>query len=502
MGRFEMEDIMASPGLDNLHIIEAGPIPANPSELLSTPAMGEFLRAVREEYDIVLIDTPPVLPVTDSTIVAGQVDAVVLVYQAGKVGRLVLKRAKIHLESARAKVLGVVLNDVQTEVAGYQYAHYYTHYYGEEAGAPEPAQSGLSRVWGRIRSKFSRGQQDEYEVEPEPANGEMEASPDDARVAVAEGGDDDKPRRKRGYRNTTMGLIVLVGLAGALGGVVAWRTGKLGGAQPPHPREAFRERLESRAADKMPPAPAAIPAAVTPPGPAARAAQTAPAPVPAPAPVAAAPGVDGPSVVTPAPAAPAAPPASAPAARAAVPAAPPPAAKPAAPAAPAPVAAPPPAAAATPSETRFGIEVGPFHSVAEAEDVERKLNQAGYRTVRLRQQNGTSTYAVLIEKIPTAKDAETLTATLKEQGFADATVTGGNGAPLAVRAGEPLPLRGAVRLAERLRGLGHAVRVASQPGEASSFVVRHGSYPTREEAGEKGEELKRLGLATQIVRVR
>ena len=52
MGRFEMEDIMASPGLDNLHIIEAGPIPANPSELLSTSAMGEFLRAVSAEYDV------------------------------------------------------------------------------------------------------------------------------------------------------------------------------------------------------------------------------------------------------------------------------------------------------------------------------------------------------------------------------------------------------------------------------------------------------------------
>src|SRR5439155_758253 len=78
MGRFEMEDIMAAPGLDNLHIIEAGPVPANPSELLSTPAMAAFLRAVRDEYDIVLIDTPPVLPVTDSAIVAAQADGVIL----------------------------------------------------------------------------------------------------------------------------------------------------------------------------------------------------------------------------------------------------------------------------------------------------------------------------------------------------------------------------------------------------------------------------------------
>src|SRR5687767_5022427 len=55
MGRFEMEDIMASPGLDNLHIIEAGPVPANPSELLSTRAMADLLAAVRSEYDIVLV---------------------------------------------------------------------------------------------------------------------------------------------------------------------------------------------------------------------------------------------------------------------------------------------------------------------------------------------------------------------------------------------------------------------------------------------------------------
>jgi succinoglycan biosynthesis transport protein ExoP len=150
MGRFEMEDIMAAPGLDNLHIIEAGPIPANPSELLSTTAMSEFLKAVSAEYDIVLIDTPPVLPVTDSAIVAGQADGVLLVYQAGKVGRLVLKRAKTHLESTRAKVWGVVLNDVQTEVSAYNYTHYYTHYYGEEA--PSSREGGpLQRAWDNVR---------------------------------------------------------------------------------------------------------------------------------------------------------------------------------------------------------------------------------------------------------------------------------------------------------------------------------------------------------------
>ncbi|HEX5815541.1 MAG TPA: polysaccharide biosynthesis tyrosine autokinase, partial [Methylomirabilota bacterium] len=156
MGRFEMEDIMASPGLDNLHIIEAGPIPANPSELLSTAAMRDFLAAVSAEYDIVLIDTPPILPVTDSAIVAGQVDGVLLVYQAGKVGRLVLKRAKAHLESARAKVWGIVLNDLQTEVSGYTYTHYYTHYYGEETAPDAPRSAIAARLLGSLRRALGR----------------------------------------------------------------------------------------------------------------------------------------------------------------------------------------------------------------------------------------------------------------------------------------------------------------------------------------------------------
>src|SRR2546427_828567 len=69
MGRLEMEDIMAPPGLDNLHILESGPIPANPSELLSTPAMAQLPTAVRDAYDAALIDTPPVLPDQDDVVV-------------------------------------------------------------------------------------------------------------------------------------------------------------------------------------------------------------------------------------------------------------------------------------------------------------------------------------------------------------------------------------------------------------------------------------------------
>src|SRR5213594_1844025 len=156
MGRFEMEDIMAAPGLDNLHIIEAGPVPANPSELLSTPAMAGFLLSVRDVYDVILVDTPPILPVTDSAIVASQADGVVIVYQAGKVGRLVLKRAKVHVENVGGKVWGVVLNDVKAEIAGYAYTQYYTHYYGEET-IVDHRKERLQRVGGFLRRLIHRG---------------------------------------------------------------------------------------------------------------------------------------------------------------------------------------------------------------------------------------------------------------------------------------------------------------------------------------------------------
>src|SRR2546426_6982087 len=131
-GGFGRKDMSPPPGPNSPHTAGGGRGPANPSELLSTPAMTGFLHSVRDVYDVILVDTPPILPVTDSAIVASQADGVVLVYQAGKVGRLVLKRAKVHVENVGGKGWGVVLNDVKTEIAGYADTHYYTHYYGEE----------------------------------------------------------------------------------------------------------------------------------------------------------------------------------------------------------------------------------------------------------------------------------------------------------------------------------------------------------------------------------
>src|SRR5207249_5874376 len=67
----------------------------------------------------ILIDSPPILPVTDAVVLSTRVDGVVLVYQLGRIGRAVLKRAKTHLDNVHAAIRGIVLNDVKAEVGTY-----------------------------------------------------------------------------------------------------------------------------------------------------------------------------------------------------------------------------------------------------------------------------------------------------------------------------------------------------------------------------------------------
>jgi len=74
---------------------------------------------VASRFDVILIDAPPILPVTDAVILSTRVDGVVLVYQLGRIGRAVLKRAKTHLDNVRAAIRGIVLNDIKAEVSTY-----------------------------------------------------------------------------------------------------------------------------------------------------------------------------------------------------------------------------------------------------------------------------------------------------------------------------------------------------------------------------------------------
>ena len=130
-------------GLENLHIITSGGIPPNPSELLQSKNMDNFLKEVRENYDLVLVDGPPTLPVTDSAILGTKVDGTVIVYQAGRVPRNALRRAKMKLESVNTNVLGLVLNDTKSEVSGYFTGYY--RYYMDDKGATRKKKSKRRR---------------------------------------------------------------------------------------------------------------------------------------------------------------------------------------------------------------------------------------------------------------------------------------------------------------------------------------------------------------------
>jgi capsular exopolysaccharide synthesis family protein len=139
LGELGIDDILKTPGMDNLHIINAGQGLLNPVEILRSPRFKEFLHEVREHYDIIVIDTPPVLPVADAFEVAPEVDGVILVYEVGRIGRGILKRAKVQLENVNTNVLGVILNNVKPDVAPDFYSYRTDYYYSEKDRDQESA---------------------------------------------------------------------------------------------------------------------------------------------------------------------------------------------------------------------------------------------------------------------------------------------------------------------------------------------------------------------------
>ena len=123
-------DAVQETGIEGLDALTAGVIPPNPSELLGSERMKNILQRAKEEYDYVLIDTPPVLPVTDSLVLGSMVDGLILVIDSGEIKVEMAREVKNQLVHAGANILGVVLNKVRSEHHGYGYGYYY--YYGND----------------------------------------------------------------------------------------------------------------------------------------------------------------------------------------------------------------------------------------------------------------------------------------------------------------------------------------------------------------------------------
>jgi capsular exopolysaccharide synthesis family protein len=124
------EAILPVPGVANLSVIPCGPIPPNPAEILSSPMAGELFQALRNQFEYVLVDSPPLLSVADSRILSTLTDAVVLVVRAYETSYEVVRRARALLYGAGARILGVALNSVDFRRDGYGYDYYRRYGYG------------------------------------------------------------------------------------------------------------------------------------------------------------------------------------------------------------------------------------------------------------------------------------------------------------------------------------------------------------------------------------
>ena len=133
--RAELDDVIQKLPIPNLSVLASGRIPPNPAELISSTRMKEMLGLLSERYEHILIDSPPLLKVTDPVILSTLVDGVMLVVHGGKSTRDIVRRTRQELSSAGAKIFGVVLNNVDAGRDGYEHYYYDTYSdYEESAG--------------------------------------------------------------------------------------------------------------------------------------------------------------------------------------------------------------------------------------------------------------------------------------------------------------------------------------------------------------------------------
>jgi len=124
------KEIVAKLEENNLTVIPSGPIPPNPSELLGSERMANLLQGLAKKFDYIILDTPPVMSVTDSQVLSHLVAGVVMVTRAGKTNYEMLGKGLKMLQSIHAPLLGIVINGMSKKVSGdYYYGGYYQQYY-------------------------------------------------------------------------------------------------------------------------------------------------------------------------------------------------------------------------------------------------------------------------------------------------------------------------------------------------------------------------------------
>ena len=127
----EVEDvssIIQTTKVENLYLMTAGGLPPNPSELLGSERMSLMVEKLENEWDMVLFDSPPIVAVTDATMVSAEIDAIVMVVKAGQTDLSAIDRALDTIQNVKAPLIGVILNGANPETLAGKYSYYYSYY--------------------------------------------------------------------------------------------------------------------------------------------------------------------------------------------------------------------------------------------------------------------------------------------------------------------------------------------------------------------------------------
>ena len=120
-----LEDVLKDTEIENLQLITCGPIPPNPAELIGSQTMERMMVEMKEKFDVIIFDAPPVLSVADAQILSNKCDGTILVMSSGETEKTELLKAKEALVSSNANIIGVVLNNFELSKD-----HHYYQYYG------------------------------------------------------------------------------------------------------------------------------------------------------------------------------------------------------------------------------------------------------------------------------------------------------------------------------------------------------------------------------------
>ena len=133
-GYRELEDVFRETSVPNLTLLTCGVLPPNPAELLGSERMRALIKELRDQFEMIVFDSPPNIVVTDASLLAAELDGVMLVIWAGRTNRDMALRGKTQLEKVGTPILGGILNNVNIEhrYGSYRYPYYYYYYYSSD----------------------------------------------------------------------------------------------------------------------------------------------------------------------------------------------------------------------------------------------------------------------------------------------------------------------------------------------------------------------------------